>query len=53
VDRRRFDADPDPTFHLDAHPDQDLASDPDPNADPTSSYKQVGKSKKIFDSFRL
>jgi hypothetical protein len=34
VDRRRFDADPDPTFHFDAIPD----SDPDP----TTSYTHVG-----------
>jgi hypothetical protein len=36
VDRYRFDADPDPTFHFDA--------DPDPDLYPTSSYQQVGKS---------
>jgi hypothetical protein len=33
VDRRRFDADPDPTFHIYADPD----SDPDP----TTSYAHV------------
>jgi hypothetical protein len=37
VDRHRFDADPDPTFYFDV--------DPDPDPYPTSSYKQVGKSK--------
>ncbi len=38
MDRQRFDADPDPTFHSDA--------DPDP--DPTLSFTHVGESEIIF-----
>jgi hypothetical protein len=37
VDRHRFDADPDPTFHFDG--------DPDTDPDPTLSYTQVVKSR--------
>ncbi len=38
MDRHRFDADPDPTFHSDADPDADLSS----------SFTHVGKSENFF-----
>jgi hypothetical protein len=42
VDRHRFDAHPDPTFHFDA--------DPDPYPDPITSFTRVGNSgAKKFD----
>jgi hypothetical protein len=37
VDRHRFDAVPDRTFHFDA--------DPDPDPDPTSIFTHIGKSE--------
>jgi hypothetical protein len=42
VAQHRFDADPGPTFHFDA----DL--NPDPDADPTSSFTHVEKSEFFF-----
>ncbi len=42
MDRHRFDADPDTTFHFNADPH------PDSDPDPSSSYTQVGKSKIVL-----
>ncbi len=38
VDRHRFDADPDPNFHVDADPDLDWHHN---DADPTPSFRHV------------
>jgi hypothetical protein len=44
VDRHRFDAAPDPTFHFDSDPDLDWhQNNADPHADPIISFTQVGK----------
>jgi hypothetical protein len=46
VDRHRFDADPDPNFHVDAVPDSDPdwhENDADPHADPTPNFTHVGE----------
>ncbi len=46
VDRHRYDADLDSTFHFDADPDPDpilYQNNADPHADPTRSFTDVGK----------
>jgi hypothetical protein len=44
VDQHRFDADPDPNFHVKSDPDPDRhQNDVDPHATP--SYTHVGKSE--------
>ncbi len=40
VNRHRIDANPDPTFHLDAEPDTD--------PDPTQSFTHVERSEEFF-----
>jgi hypothetical protein len=49
VDRHRFDADPDQTFHFKADPDLDWhRNNADPHADLTPSFTQVGELGKHF-----
>jgi hypothetical protein len=53
VDRHRFDANPDPNFHVNADPDPnpDLdwhQNDEAPYADPTPSFTHVGRSDFFF-----
>ncbi len=43
VDRHRFEAHPDPTFHVDADPGPD--PDPDAAPDPDPSFTRVGRTK--------
>ncbi len=46
MDRHRFDAAPDQDFHVANDPDPDWHQyDADPHADPTPSFKHVGKSE--------
>jgi hypothetical protein len=53
VDQQRFDADPDPNFHVDAVPDSDRYPDwqqhvANPHADPTPSFTHVWKILILF-----